>query len=96
MVERPRDIDGLGLSELKTLLVQALEEVARLRQENQMLRGEIARLKGLSGRPRFRPSGMEKKSEERRRAKAARKANGALKLTRVSSMWQLETVRIPG
>jgi len=71
MVERPRDIDGLGLSELKTLLVQALEEVARLRQENQMLRGEIARLKGLSGRPRFRPSGMEKKSEERRRAKAA-------------------------
>jgi Transposase IS66 family len=63
MAESSRDIAGLGLEELKTLLVQALEEVARLKKENAELREEIARLKGLKGRPKLKPSGMEKAAE---------------------------------
>ncbi len=59
MVESPRDISGLGLEELRALLLQALEETVRLKTENAALREEIARLKGLKGRPKLKPSGME-------------------------------------
>lgn len=65
MSESPHDIDDLGLNELKTLLIQALEEIARLKRENAALREEIARLKGLNGRPDIKPSGMEKKARPR-------------------------------
>ena len=63
MAESPRMVDGLGLEELKSLVVQALEENARLKAENAQLREEIARLKGLNGRPKIKPSGMEKATE---------------------------------
>jgi hypothetical protein len=63
MAESTRDISGLGLEELKALLLQALEEVARLKAENAELREEIVRLKGLKGRPKLKPSGMEKAAE---------------------------------
>jgi hypothetical protein len=63
MAESPRPIDGLGLEELKSLLVQVLEDNARLKAENAELRDEIARLKGLNGRPKLKPSGMEKATE---------------------------------
>ena len=59
MAESPRTVDGLGLEELKSLLVQVLEDNARLKAENAELRDEIARLKGLNGRPKLKPSGME-------------------------------------
>ncbi len=42
MTESPKDISGLGLEELKALLVRALEENARLKAENAELREEIA------------------------------------------------------
>ena len=63
MSESTREISRLGLEELKALLVQALEDNARLKAENTALREEIARLKGLKGRPRLKPSGMEKAAE---------------------------------
>jgi len=62
MAESPR-IDGLGLEELKSLLVQVLEDNARLKTENGELRDEIARLKGLKGRPTIEPSGMQAATE---------------------------------
>src|SRR3974377_947774 len=64
MSESSKDISGLGLEELKALLVQALERVARLEKENAELRAEIARLKGLKGRPKLKPSGMEQATQE--------------------------------
>lgn len=62
MAESSR-IDGLGLEELKSLLVQALEDIAGLKTENAELRDEIARLKGLKGRPQIKPSGMQAGTE---------------------------------
>ena len=59
MAESAGNIDGLGLEELKSLLVQALEEIARLKTESAQQRDEIARLKGLKGRPKIAPGGME-------------------------------------
>ena len=63
MAESPRIVDGLGLEELRSLLVQVLEDNARLKAENAELRDEIARLKGLNGRPRIKPSGMEQATQ---------------------------------
>ena len=70
---RLRTIDGLGLEELKSLLVQVLEDNARLKAENAELRDEIARLKGLKGRPKIAPSGMEKATQPGATTKGQRK-----------------------
>src|SRR4051812_25052338 len=76
MGESPRTVDGLGLEELKSLLVQALEDAARLRAENDALREEMARLKGLNGRPKLKPSGMEKATETPATHVTRRKVSG--------------------
>ena len=83
MAESPRTVDGVGLEELKSLLVQALEEIARLKAENAQLRDEIARLKGLKGRPSIKPSGMEKASEPAPKG-SRRKGRRGAKRTKVT------------
>jgi hypothetical protein len=55
--------------ELKSYVVQVLEENARLKAENIALREENAQLKGLKGRPKLKPSGMEKSTEARAKGK---------------------------
>ena len=60
MTGSPPDIDVIGLDDLKVLALQLLEENAALRAEVAALREEIARLKGLKGPPRIKPSGMDK------------------------------------
>jgi hypothetical protein len=65
MAERLPDIEDLGTAELKRLLLEALAKIAELTAENAALREEIARLKGLKGRPAIKPSqpsGMEQAS----------------------------------
>ncbi len=84
MAESTRDISGLGLEELKALLVQALEENARLKAENAELREEIARLKGLKGRPKLKPSGMEKATEGPAARSARRKGHRGAKRTKLA------------
>lgn len=80
MAESPQDLDALSLDDLKKLLVRALAETAQLKAENAALREEIARLKGLPGKPRLKPSGMDKQSEraevKRRRRQKRRGAKG--------------------
>jgi hypothetical protein len=58
----PEDVDVAAASpeELRRLVAGLLGEVARLRDENAALKEEITRLKGLKGRPKLKPSGMER------------------------------------
>ena len=61
----PTDIDGLSFEALKALVVQLLSKVAEQERLIAELREENARLKGLNGRPRIKPSGMEDASERK-------------------------------
>ena len=61
------DLDALSLDELKKLVVQLLVEVTALREENQQLRAENARLKDLPKKPKLAPGGMDKATEPDKR-----------------------------
>src|SRR3954451_10019854 len=65
----PLDLDTVSLEDLKKLVVQLLVEVTALREENQQLRAETARLKALPRKPKLAPGGMDKASEPDKRAR---------------------------
>jgi Transposase IS66 family len=56
-------LSGLLRGELEALAERLLAENAALRQAIAELRAEVATLKGVKGRPKVRPSGMEKATE---------------------------------
>jgi len=80
MTKPPQDVGALSPLVLKPLTLGLLEENARLAAENAALREEIARLKGLKGKPNIKPpskpSGMDKatgkSSRKERREKRRR------------------------
>ena len=83
MAETTPDVEALGLDDLKRLTLRLLEEIASLQSENTAFREEIVRLKGLKGRPKLRPSGMEAATESEPssdKAKKKRRYRGAKRL----------------
>ena len=57
------DLTGLSADELRPMVVSLLGTVAKLEAQVIALTEEIARLKKLKGRPKLKPSGMEKGTE---------------------------------
>lgn len=75
----PPDVDSLdtlSLEDLRQLVVRLVGEVRRLQGENQALKDEVTRLKGLPPRPpmAMKPSGMEKATEGEGSGKGERRS----------------------
>jgi hypothetical protein len=73
------DLGQLSAGELRARVAELLVQLQVLREENAALKDEIARLKGLTGRPKLRPSGMEQATAAARgsRGKTRRRGRGA-------------------
>ena len=65
------EISGLSNAELQQLVLKLLSENAEQKRAIAELREEIARLKGLKGRPDIKPSGMEQGTTAKPRDKRA-------------------------
>jgi hypothetical protein len=94
-VTAPPDIDGLSLEALKALVVQLLEKVAEQDRLIIRLREEIARLKGLKGRPQIPPSGMENGTSPKPTGKRAKRRRRGRVVPRVSVEDQVVAAEVP-
>lgn len=83
MLESPPDLDAASHDDLKKLILELLERLAAVEGENAALREEVARLKGLKGRPRIKPSGMAEKAKASKEKKPTKRRRRGAKRARL-------------
>ena len=98
----PSTVSALSRPELEALLAELFGEVATLKQTVATmtktvdeLREEIARLKGLKGRPNIKPSGMDKGTEPEKPAKNEKRRGRGKVTPRVSVEETVINAEIP-
>jgi len=94
-VTAPADIDGLSLEALKALVVRLLSKVGEQERLIAELREENARLKGLNGRPRIKPSGMEDAREPKLPGKRAKRRRRGKIVPRVAIEDRVIKAQVP-
>ena len=90
----PADLDRLSPTDLKSLVLKLFEEVAELRRTVAAQRDEIARLKGGSGRPNIKPSGMDKATDPKPAAAAEGEPRAKGSKTLKLSIHEERTVKV--
>ena len=91
----PADLSGLTHAELAARYVELLGKVADLERLVAAQRDEIARLKGLKGRPEIKPSGMEKGTEPKRPGKRDKRRGRGKVTPRVPVQTEVLRVAVP-
>jgi Transposase IS66 family len=94
-VPPPPILSALSRPELEALLIELFGEVATLKQTVAEQREEIARLKGLKGRPNIIPSGMDKGTAPPKPAKDQRRRGRGKVTPRVSVEEKVIKTEIP-
>src|SRR5674476_781472 len=77
----PADLSTLSSTELRDLVIALVTRVSELERTVVAQRDEIARLKGLSGRPTIKPSGMEAATQPKPPAGKGKQRRGGGKKT---------------
>jgi hypothetical protein len=91
----PANLSGLSRAELEARFVELLGDVWELKQMVAAQRDEIARLKGLKGRPSIKPSGMETATEPKTGGKPARRPGRGKVMPRVTPETEELRVAVP-
>jgi Transposase IS66 family len=91
----PADLSDLSRAELEALVVRLLGELAEVKQVVAAQRDEIARLKGLKGRPTIKPSGMEKGTEPKGGGKPGKRPGRGKVTPRVAAETKVLRVAVP-
>ena len=94
-VPPPSTVSALSRSELEALLIDLLGEVAILKQTIAEQREEIARLKGLKGRPNIKPSGMDKGTAPGKPSKSEKRPGRGKVMPRVGVEEKVINAEIP-
>jgi hypothetical protein len=94
-VPRPANLSDLSRAELEALLIELLGDVSELKGVVAAQRDEIARLKGLKGRPSYKPSGMEQATEPKPVGKRAKRRGRGKVTPRVSPETELLGAAVP-
>jgi hypothetical protein len=91
----PASLSGLSRAELEARFVELLGDVSELKQVVAAQRDEIARLKGLKGRPSIKPSGMENATERKSGGKRAKHRGRGKVIPRVTPAAEVLRVEHP-